>query len=184
MSEEDDLLYHGTPIGAVRRLIPAQQLIQDPGTAAVAEEQGRRLDFDFRDDAAVTGLLRLRRDEWDTRYRRGRWTVLPATLLCFPALAQASSLKESNDPPIAMALLGANILLILLFLTPYFWWVLRVYMSRERKNMRARCNGYRRVVQAARENGADIPRFYPHVVEMRINATYRAATPVPEKAGQ
>ncbi|WP_225987249.1 hypothetical protein [Streptomyces spectabilis] len=157
----------------VRSLVPGAVLAAVPEARAAAGAEGRRLRFDFLDDAAVLELLRLRHLDEAALHRAGMRLGIPTALVSFALFAGWGAYVQhwgpGRDQYLYYGLCGAaGVLVVALYAVT----LTRHWGSRPRRNVRARAAAYRRIAHLARDGGAELPDSYPHYGPYPFAATF------------
>ncbi|MCF3136077.1 hypothetical protein [Streptomyces olivochromogenes] len=191
MSEEDRELGPGeyrARAGIIRKMVPGEVLASVPAARELAESEGRRLQFDFLDDAAVLKLLHLRYLDQEKMRSGGMRLGLPSAFVLmglfvyWGAYVQywESSKSQSAYYAAAGAVVGVIVLLYVVSLR-------RHWGDRPRQKVRARSAAYREIAHAAARQGAELPEFYPHYGPYPFAANFYADAAdleLPSEAGE
>ncbi|WP_432095186.1 hypothetical protein [Streptomyces sp. bgisy100] len=149
--------------GIVRKMVPGEALFAIPKARELADKQGRKLGFDFLDDAAVLRMLRLRHYD-DTQLRGiGMKLGLPSALALTGLFlywgGYVQYWESSKSQTTFYVITGAVVAVILIL---YIVFLARHWGDRARQNVRARAAAYRDIAHTAGRHGAELPEFYPH----------------------
>ncbi|MGW7382492.1 hypothetical protein [Streptomyces sp. NPDC054794] len=191
MSEEDRELGPGeyrARAGIIRKMVPGEVLASVPAARELAESEGRRLQFDFLDDAAVLKLLHLRYLDQEKMRSGGMRLgltsafVLMGLFVYWGAYVQywESSKSQSAYYAAAGTVVGVIVLLYVISLR-------RHWGDRPRQKVRARSAAYREIAHVASRHGAELPEFYPHYGPYPFAANFyadAAELELPSEAGE
>ncbi|MFF1764056.1 hypothetical protein [Streptomyces sp. NPDC058249] len=155
------------------RLVPGEVIAAVPEARSLAEQAGRELRFDFLDDTAVLGMLRLRHLDEEKMFNAGFALGVPLAIIGFGGGVYwggvAQYWESSSAQTIYLAAMAAAVLLLL---TLFVRSAVSHWGDRSRQSLRARAKRYRDVAHAARRGGADIPVHYPHYGPYPFAATF------------
>ncbi|CAL9542805.1 hypothetical protein SUDANB176_04280 [Streptomyces sp. enrichment culture] len=159
--------------GIIRKMVPGQVLAAFPSARKLAEEEGRRLQFDFFDDEAVLRMLRLRHLDDAKLHNSGMKLGIPSAIILFALFAYWGSYVQYWEDPksqtIYYAAAGAVVALIVLL---YVVSLTRHWGNRARQKVRARAAAYRKIAHVAARDGVELPDFYPHYGPYPFAATF------------